>query len=86
MAVDWNEPEPYGPHESWFYPEEDGEEGLLVSRKCPQCGRYLKCGGVYAPLPQYEGEPKFIGFACRKHGVVKPDWTRGVGGQGDGKG
>lgn len=44
-----------------------------VLRKCNQCGRILKTGGVKEDLMH---NFSFNGFLCRKHGEVEPFYIR----------
>jgi hypothetical protein len=51
-----------------------GDDGdIVVYRRCPECGRYLKKGEV---LTNMAGDAKVKGWICKKDGEVEPFWTR----------
>ena len=65
--------EPHNPEWEWTSAYCFGED-IIVFRRCPHCGRFMKCGEVWG---NQEGEVTALsGWRCSRCGEVTPDWTR----------
>ena len=52
-------------------------EDILVFRRCPKCGRYLRIAPDACVVETAAaGVTEFRGFECARCGEVKPAWER----------
>lgn len=53
-------------------------EDIIVFRRCPKCGRFIKEGEAVWEYPYSDvGRVEFDGWACAHCGLIEPLWTRG---------
>lgn len=57
-------------------------EDIIVFRRCPRCGRFIKRGDAVIERPTGDiwggVKVEFPGWECSHCGPIEPLWTRGV--------
>jgi len=54
-----------------------GDNAILVFKRCPKCGRYIRFGPEACVIVTQEGDVvRFEGFECSRCGTIEPCWIR----------